>query len=78
MDSASFYQRGSSITQSHVTPDGIDDSSFATPTGHSRSYIPARPSPRPQHLFRQPDVMAVNQKLDHVLAIMMEQKQSGK
>ena len=68
MDSAGFYQQGSSLTHS---------------LGESSLVIPLNGYPRPyghgqrQHLFSQPDFVAVNQKLDHVLAVIMEQKEAG-
>ena len=68
---APFDLREGSIT-SFMTP----------PNGHPHSYIPTqRPiavTSQQHNIFNRSDVAAVNQKLDHVLAIMMEQKEAGK
>lgn len=65
MDTAGFYQQGSSVTHS------LSESSFFTPpNGHAR-YPPSAHSH--QAIYH----LAVDQKLDRVLSMVIDQKEAG-
>lgn len=72
MNSAGFYQQGSSITNSLS-----GESLYTTPPNSSHPrFVPGHP-PFQRQSFVQPDIAAVDQKLDRLLAIVMEQKETG-
>ena len=71
MNSAGFYKQGSSITNSLS-----GESAYTTPPNSHPRFVSGHPSFR-QQSFVQPDIAAVDQKLDRLLAMVMEQKETG-
>lgn len=70
MNSAGFYQQGTSITNS------LGESAYTTPPNSHPQFVAGHP-PFRQQSFVQPSITAVDQKLDRLLAIVMEQKETG-
>lgn len=73
MDTAGFYHQGTSVTYS------LADSPFRTPPSTHPGH------PHPTHYGQQfvanvghPELTSVNQKLDRVLAVVLEQKETGR
>ena len=72
MDTAGFYRQGTSVTHS------LAESPFQTPPSTYPAHVHATHSGYGQHFIDHPDLSSVNQKLDRVLAVVLEQKETGR
>lgn len=65
----SFYSNGTSFRSSFSSPEsGIWDAQF------SQTHQPLTSTPKQPPRYSNQDIVGLNQKLDHMVTIMMEQK----